>query len=61
MAEWRQSSLRRAVTLGGMTQPTTEPVGDPSADEQETLRLDQQDPDATRPMSLADLRDLEND
>ncbi|WP_433056187.1 hypothetical protein [Dactylosporangium sp. CS-033363] len=44
-----------------MTQPTPEPVADPSADEQETLRLDQQDPDATRPMSLAELRELEND
>ena len=43
-----------------MTQPTPEPA-DSSADEQETIRLDQQDPDATRPMSLAELRELEND
>ncbi|WP_433083132.1 hypothetical protein ACQP2P_03940 [Dactylosporangium sp. CA-139114] len=47
-----------------MTQPTPEPV-DPFADEQETLRLqqhtDQPDPDATRPMSLAELRELGND
>jgi hypothetical protein len=49
-----------------MTQPTPESqsaflasTDEVSADEQETLRLDQPDPDATRPMSLADL--LDND
>ncbi|MER7275603.1 hypothetical protein ABT369_14195 [Dactylosporangium sp. NPDC000244] len=48
-----------------MTQPTPEPVADLPADEQDTLRLqqhtDQPDPDATRPMSLAELRELGND
>jgi hypothetical protein len=46
-----------------MTQPTPEAQSDfesEPADEQETLRLDgadRADPDATRPMSLADLLD----
>ncbi|WP_432985368.1 hypothetical protein [Dactylosporangium sp. CA-233914] len=45
-----------------MTQPPTpEPTTDAPADEQETLRLDQPDPDATRPMSLAELRELSGD
>jgi hypothetical protein len=45
-----------------MTQPTPDPsVTEASADEQDTLRLDQADPDATRPMSLAELRELEKD
>jgi hypothetical protein len=45
-----------------MTQPTPEPaLAETSADEQETVRLDQPDPDATRPMSLADLRELNGD
>lgn len=49
-----------------MTQSTPEPVpgggfGHAPADEQETVRLDQPDPDATRPMSLAELRELDAD
>ena len=45
-----------------MTQPTPDPtLGETSADEQDTLRLDQSDPDATRPMSLAELRELDLD
>jgi hypothetical protein len=45
-----------------MTQPTPDPsVIEASADEQDTLRLDPPDPDATRPMSLAELRELEKD
>jgi len=49
-----------------MTQPTPDnqanflaSTDDVSPDEQETLRLDQPDPDATRPMSLADLLDTD--
>ncbi|MFC5000485.1 hypothetical protein ACFPIJ_21930 [Dactylosporangium cerinum] len=51
-----------------MTQPTPETspqhhpdpnpgAGQPAADEQPTVRLAPADPDATRPMSLADLLD----
>jgi hypothetical protein len=46
-----------------MTQPTPDmapdlPLGEAPADDQETQRLDQSDPDSTRPMSLAELREL---
>ncbi|GAA2376093.1 hypothetical protein [Dactylosporangium salmoneum] len=46
-----------------MTQPTPDPaldlpLGEAPADDQETQRLDAPDPDSTRPMSLAELREL---
>ncbi|WP_432834762.1 hypothetical protein [Dactylosporangium sp. CA-092794] len=49
-----------------MTEPTPEPsfdgpLGESPADNQDTQRLDKPDPDATRPMSLAELRELNLD
>jgi hypothetical protein len=49
-----------------MTQPIPDqapdlPLGEAPADDQETQRLDKPDPDATRPMSLAELRELNLD
>ncbi|MEV8513229.1 hypothetical protein [Dactylosporangium sp. NPDC051484] len=46
-----------------MTESTPEPaydapLGEAPADDQETQRLDDLDLDATRPMSLAELREL---
>jgi hypothetical protein len=44
----------RAAAVGSAPVPAP---GDVPADNQETVRLDKPDPDATRPMSLADLLD----
>ncbi|MFG2037539.1 hypothetical protein [Dactylosporangium sp. NPDC048998] len=49
-----------------MTEPTPQPaydapLGEAPADDQDTQRLDKPDLDATRPMSLAELRELNLD